>query len=148
MEIRRSLSALGFADLRLRFGFLDGDAALLVCVGFSGLRLCFRLSHGDAAFSVCIGFSRLCFGFRLGYCDTLRLACFGFTDSALALFFRDLDTRLVDGFRRRALSDCVNVSAFVCDIGNVDVQEQEPDLVEFLRRRSAQCCAGTFRGRS
>ncbi|MPN34885.1 hypothetical protein SDC9_182379 [bioreactor metagenome] len=81
------------------------------------------MSHGNAAFLVGVGLSGLRLSFRLGNGDTLRSAGFGFADSALAFLFGDFDTGLVDGFGGGAFSDGVDVSAFVGDVGDVDVQK-------------------------
>ena len=114
-------------------GLFHGDTAFLVGFGFARLRGGFGLLHGHAAFAVGVGFAGLRLRFGLGHGDTLDLAGFGFADSALPLFFGDVDARLVDGFRGGALSDGVDVSALVGDVGDVDVQEVQADLVEFVR---------------
>ena len=122
-----------FTGLRLRIGKTDGNTPFLVGICFTGLRFCIGLLDGDAPFLVGVRFTGLRLRFGEGDGDSLGFARFGFTDSALPFLFCNIDTRLVDRFRSGALSDGVNVSALVCDVGDIDVQELKTELVELFR---------------
>ena len=115
----------GFLDLC--FGLLFGDLAALGGFGFffgeNGV------GQGDLGFGVVFPFDR--FGIVGGDGDPAVSFCEGFSDVPLLFLLGDVDFGLVNRGRGGFFPNALDVLRFIGDVGDVDVEEGEADLMEF-----------------
>ena len=125
-------SGLVFALCRSGVRLFDGDTACTVGFGFTGGRLGVRFRDGDAAFAIRFRFTGGGFGLRLGDGDTFRFLRFGGTNTTFTGFFRNIDLRLVDGACGGTFTDGDDVSGFIRNIRDINVQEDKTDFLQFF----------------
>jgi hypothetical protein len=119
------LSFLGLSDV---FRYFD----LFVFVGcrFPDGRVCLLLLDENALVRLGLLLPLLRFGNVFRTPDFFLPRCFGLTDGSSFLLFGYVNLRLVDGLSSRLFPDRVNVSGFIRDIGNINIDQVEADFVQ------------------
>ena len=122
-------------------GLLLGSVSLLqsLCIGHllgsHSLSLGFGLSltaHGIGVGNGYLGFVLTLHGFciRLGSTDTRLADSFSLTDFTVPLLFGNANLGFVDGLGSSFLAESLDVAALVLDVGHVDVDEPQADLLQ------------------
>src|SRR5690606_25848480 len=84
----------------------------------------------------------------LGHLDLAVAVGVRLPDGADLVLLGDVDPRLVDGLGRRLLADALDVVRLVGDVGDVDVDQVQADLVELSPPCPPASCSTTHESKN